>query len=539
MQRNYPVKKEKKSPKNNDEFILQKKTTKNDNFNQKKTANNNQKLTKPSPGNTRVTKKPLPGNQTVFRKPSDNMPLQEMLTPLPIQTKLKTGSPGDKYEQEADNVSKQIMQKQTFKNDEETSPVEVNLHAKGNTGQNLETPPGIERVIKQKQGKGKQLGPNIRSTMEEGFNTDFNSVRIHDDSEADVLNRSLGAEAFTLGNDIFFKQGGYNPASNNGRELIAHELAHVVQGGYKKNKFFDNTIMCRCGNQVENPTFSDARDQLREYFERKETYVKELIKMKKSALELFTKYTDKSFDENLPIGLEILLAAFEIVPIAGYGIQVIHDLMKGTNIALKIIEGLDKWGKSLESKGEFTVGSMEKGKKVFKLVSTVIKPSETPVVKKVAFEIKKIEALADMEIDNVAVLWWLEDEAIMMLYKFKYAPANINLLLKLHEFGVEDIPKPEDILALKKLGKAFELLLYKEFYKDSGILYKVNWIEVWASTQAPTGNSGWYLEGVSSTLVKRILSLEKELKETTLTDSLKIIRRERLKGTYFGPGRTY
>jgi hypothetical protein len=56
-------------------------------------------------------------------------------------------------------------------------------------------------------------------------------VNIHADSEADSLNKQVGARAFTTGSDIFFRQGEYNPASSNGQELLAHELTHVVQQG--------------------------------------------------------------------------------------------------------------------------------------------------------------------------------------------------------------------------------------------------------------------------------------------------------------------
>ena len=58
---------------------------------------------------------------------------------------------------------------------------------------------------------------------------DFGSVRVHTGSQADALNRSLSARAFTTGQDIFFKQGEYSPGSSSGRELLAHELTHVMQ----------------------------------------------------------------------------------------------------------------------------------------------------------------------------------------------------------------------------------------------------------------------------------------------------------------------
>jgi len=56
-------------------------------------------------------------------------------------------------------------------------------------------------------------------------------VKVHADPQADSLNRSLSAKAFTTGSDIFFSQGTYNPATSGGKELLAHELTHVVQQG--------------------------------------------------------------------------------------------------------------------------------------------------------------------------------------------------------------------------------------------------------------------------------------------------------------------
>ncbi len=48
-------------------------------------------------------------------------------------------------------------------------------------------------------------------------------------SESNQLNQSLSSRAFATGQDIFFKQGAYNPGSRDGQELLAHELTHVVQ----------------------------------------------------------------------------------------------------------------------------------------------------------------------------------------------------------------------------------------------------------------------------------------------------------------------
>jgi hypothetical protein len=58
---------------------------------------------------------------------------------------------------------------------------------------------------------------------------DFSGVTVHTDTQSDQLNRSVQAKAFTTGQDIFFRQGAYQPSSRSGQELIAHELTHVVQ----------------------------------------------------------------------------------------------------------------------------------------------------------------------------------------------------------------------------------------------------------------------------------------------------------------------
>ena len=89
--------------------------------------------------------------------------------------------------------------------------------------------PEVEQTIQQSRGGGQALDNNVRAQMEPTFKADFGGVRVHTDGQADNLNRSLSARAFATGQDIFFKQGEYNPGSSSGRELLAHELTHVVQ----------------------------------------------------------------------------------------------------------------------------------------------------------------------------------------------------------------------------------------------------------------------------------------------------------------------
>lgn len=90
-----------------------------------------------------------------------------------------------------------------------------------------ETAQGIDRA----KGGGRPLPEALRGKMEQGFGADFSQVRVHADGEAQALNKSVGAKAFTTGSDIFFGKSGFNPASSSGQELLAHELTHVVQQG--------------------------------------------------------------------------------------------------------------------------------------------------------------------------------------------------------------------------------------------------------------------------------------------------------------------
>lgn len=92
-----------------------------------------------------------------------------------------------------------------------------------------EAPEGIEEAIQQRRGRGQPLDHAVRKQMETSIGADFGDVGVHTDAEADGLNRSLHARAFTTGRNIFFRQGAYDPGTSGGRELLAHELTHVVQ----------------------------------------------------------------------------------------------------------------------------------------------------------------------------------------------------------------------------------------------------------------------------------------------------------------------
>jgi hypothetical protein len=92
-----------------------------------------------------------------------------------------------------------------------------------------EASPDLESSIQSARGGGKSLDVNLQTKMGQAMGADFSGVKVHTDSQSDQLNQSIQAKAFTTGQDVFFRQGAYEPSSRGGQELIAHELTHVVQ----------------------------------------------------------------------------------------------------------------------------------------------------------------------------------------------------------------------------------------------------------------------------------------------------------------------
>jgi len=76
---------------------------------------------------------------------------------------------------------------------------------------------------------GQPLDADTRSAMERRFRHDFSGVRVHADRTAADSAQALNAGAYTVGTHVAFGAGRYAPSGSSGRELIAHELAHVVQ----------------------------------------------------------------------------------------------------------------------------------------------------------------------------------------------------------------------------------------------------------------------------------------------------------------------
>jgi hypothetical protein len=149
----------------------------------------------------------------------------------PIQPKLKVGPPRDRYEQEADRVAEAVMRmsEPEIQRQEEEGQEEEMLQAKSRGDVTSEVTNDLESQINAIKGGGRPLVESERAFFEPSFGYDFSRVRVHADAESDKVNQSLNARAFTMSRDIFFRQGTYSPPSKQGRELLTHELTHVVQ----------------------------------------------------------------------------------------------------------------------------------------------------------------------------------------------------------------------------------------------------------------------------------------------------------------------
>jgi hypothetical protein len=79
------------------------------------------------------------------------------------------------------------------------------------------------------RGQGKPLDAPVRGDMERRLGHDFSHVRVHTDSRAAASAQAVEAQAYTVGRNVVFGSGSYAPGSSSGRDLLAHELAHVVQ----------------------------------------------------------------------------------------------------------------------------------------------------------------------------------------------------------------------------------------------------------------------------------------------------------------------
>jgi len=186
-----------------------------------------------------------------------NQAVQRLFESGAIQAKLTIGQPNDKYEQEADRVADEVMrmpesqvQRQSEEDEEEemiqTKPIgdqitplvqrqvepeeeeEEMIQPKANQG-GFEADEAFHSQLIDVKSEGQTMNRQERAYFEPRFGVNFSGVRMHTGSKSAQLARSISAQAFTHGSDIYFGAGKYNVYSTQGRHLMAHELTHTIQ----------------------------------------------------------------------------------------------------------------------------------------------------------------------------------------------------------------------------------------------------------------------------------------------------------------------
>jgi hypothetical protein len=195
-----------------------------------------------------------------------------------LQTKLAINKPGDVHEQEADSMAEKVMnmpvetkaapffkpapitlattQRHPLNTDEgekiepaedEEGPVQLKptkefavqrTCAACEEDEKLQRKeiapvqePSIDLVPGVLHSPGQQLDDSTRSFMEQRFGHDFSHVQVHNDGQAHQSSADINALAYTNKNHIVFAEGQFQPETNSGKKLLAHELTHVVQQG--------------------------------------------------------------------------------------------------------------------------------------------------------------------------------------------------------------------------------------------------------------------------------------------------------------------
>jgi Domain of unknown function (DUF4157) len=163
------------------------------------------------------------------------------------QAKLEVGRVDDPLEAEADEMASRVVQMLQSSSDG-VSPSGGSALGHANEGlartirrrpytPGQSSPAGglldgdVEQALTSARSGGTPLPGIVRSRMENAFEADFSGVKVHRGAAASELSGYLGAKAFTVGGDIFLRDGMPDTATTGGQSLLAHELAHTVQQG--------------------------------------------------------------------------------------------------------------------------------------------------------------------------------------------------------------------------------------------------------------------------------------------------------------------
>jgi len=197
----------------------------------------------------------MPGNQALLRIQRQCSCGGSGTCPACLQKKqagaagsLKVGPKDDRFEREADAMADRVMRMPDPSAEDAHGPLssagmgvqrkcssceeeEESIQRKASGDGPLSVSPSLDSGIRNSRGGGVPMSSDLRGYYEPRFGADFSGVRLHSDSRAASLATGVGAHAFTVGSDIFFAAGQFQPGTDGGRRLLAHELTHTIQQG--------------------------------------------------------------------------------------------------------------------------------------------------------------------------------------------------------------------------------------------------------------------------------------------------------------------
>ena len=158
-------------------------------------------------------------------------------TEMHVQPKLELNSPDDPAEKEAEAVAERVVEMEGAEEQQPsgeegrrgTDDAVTPSESAGASGGGPLSDDAESSVRSGVRGSGTPLASKTQTEFESKMGADFSDVTVHTDTAADAAAKSINAEAYTVGSDIAFASGNYNPDSKAGKRLLAHELTHVSQ----------------------------------------------------------------------------------------------------------------------------------------------------------------------------------------------------------------------------------------------------------------------------------------------------------------------
>jgi Domain of unknown function (DUF4157) len=142
-----------------------------------------------------------------------------------LQRKLTIGASNDPLEVEADRIADQVLAAPAHSSVSGAPPRIQRFTVQSNGPMDV-APASVDRVL---TSSGQPLDAELQQDMWQRFGHDFSRVRVHTDATAGQSAGDVGAQAYTVGNDIVFGAGRFAPYTLEGQRLLVHELVHTVQ----------------------------------------------------------------------------------------------------------------------------------------------------------------------------------------------------------------------------------------------------------------------------------------------------------------------